>query len=82
MMKRISLPLKKTSEPAAIDLCHSVAMLSLRRIKKFCFCTASLAQARIQCEASRAKRQLFILLRLDMAARDNGLLPEYACTHN
>ena len=36
--------------------------------RKLCFCTASLAQTRIQCEASRAKTKLFILLRLNMAA--------------
>ena len=35
--------------------------------KKLCFCMASLTQTRIQCEASRAKTKLFILLRLNMA---------------
>ena len=33
------------------------AMLSLRRM--LCFCTASLAQTRIQCEACRAKKKAF-----------------------
>ena len=41
--------------------------------KKLCFCTASLAQMRIQCEASRAKTNLFTLLRLNVAPRDKGL---------
>ena len=36
--------------------------------KKLCFCTASLAQIRIQCEASRATTKPFILQRLNMAA--------------
>ena len=49
-------------------LCHSAAMLSLRGVRKRCFCTASLAQTRIQCEACCAKTKLFILLRLNMAA--------------
>ena len=37
-------------------------MLSLGDDKKLCFRTASLGQARIQCEACRAKTKLFILL--------------------
>ena len=37
--------------------------------KKLCFCTASLAQTRIQCEACRAKTKLFILPRLNVAAK-------------
>ena len=36
--------------------------------KKVCFRTASLAHTRIQCKACRAKTNLFILLRLNMAA--------------
>ena len=36
--------------------------------KRLCFRTASLGQTRIQCEASRAKTKLFILLRLNLAA--------------
>ena len=40
--------------------------------KKLCFRTASLAQTRVQCEASRAKTKLFIFLRINMAPRDKG----------
>ena len=49
------------------QLRNSETMLSLRGIKRFCFCTASLAQTRIQCEVCRAEIKLFILLRLNMA---------------
>ena len=37
-------------------------------IKKLCFCTASLCKTQIQCEACRANKKLFILLKLNMAA--------------
>ena len=36
--------------------------------EKLCFRTASLGEVQVQCEAYRAKRKLFILLRLNMAA--------------
>ena len=36
--------------------------------KKFCYCTESVAQMRIQCEACHAKTKLFILLGLNMDA--------------
>ena len=49
-------------------------MLGLRRIKNFFFGTVSLALNLRLGEACRAKTKLFILLRLNMAPRDKGLL--------
>ena len=42
--------------------------------KKLCFCTASLALNSRLSEVCRTKTKLFILLRLNMAPRDKGLL--------
>ena len=42
--------------------------------KKLCFCTASLALNSCLGEACHAKTKLFILLRLNMALHDKGLL--------
>ena len=49
-----------------IDLCHSVAMLSLRRIKRFVF-------VQTQCEASSAKTKLFIPRDSTWLLSDKGL---------
>ena len=59
-----------------IDLCHSTAMLSLRRIKNFVFARpGKLALNSRLAEACRAKTKLFIPLRLNTATRDKGLQP-------
>ena len=51
-----------------IDPYHSAAMLSLRRIKKLCFCTVSLTLNSRLVEACCAKTKFFIPPRLNMAA--------------
>ena len=43
--------------------------------KKLCFCMASPSHTLIQCNASRAKTKLFILLRLKMAAERDRSMP-------
>ena len=52
-----------------LDLSHSAAMLSLRRIKTFVFARQASPILEFNAMLNHVKTKLFILLRLNMAAK-------------